>query len=132
MKGTPEKDSSANEKSQSDLFMEQQNSSGVKKKLTRRGSTTSNLGPNISLQKLQLELNIKTLYLKGAQDQSKFNILWVRGTKKIDTKTKVASNGIVKFAEKFIMKTTLEYDTVENMYAPKDVSDFIRWQRGLY
>jgi hypothetical protein len=52
MKGTPEKDSSTNDKSQSDLFMEQQNSSGLKRKLTRRGSTTSNLGPNISLQKL--------------------------------------------------------------------------------
>ena len=51
----------------------------------------------------------------------------MRGTKKIDTKTKVANNGVVKFSEKFIMKTTLEYDTVENTYAPKDVSNFVSY-----
>ena len=117
----------SNQDSSDDLFAQMQQISSSGRRSTRggrRSSVSSNLGPNIQLVKLNLELNIRSLLLKNGETGQQFNILWIRGTKKIDTKTKTLTNGQVKFGEKFIMKTTLEFDTLSDKYLPKEVSTF--------
>ena len=46
----------------------------------------------------------------------------MRGGKNIDTRTRFAKNGVVKFSEKFMMKTSLEYDHDLEKYVAKPVS----------
>lgn len=57
--------------------------------------------------------------MKEAEDTSQFSIYWIRGGKKIDTRTRPANKGVVRFGEKFMMKTTLEFDTEKKEYIPK-------------
>ena len=52
-------------------------------------------------------------------DDSKMKIILTRGVKKIDTGTKPAKSGVVRFNERFVMKTSLEYDPQEDVYTPK-------------
>lgn len=47
----------------------------------------------------------------------------MRGDKNIDTRTKAAKDGQVRFGEKFMMKTSLEFDTEQQQYVAKPVSD---------
>ena len=69
--------------------------------------------------KLSFELNIRKLFLTNAEDNSSFTILWVRGGKKIDTRTRQSKDGQTRFGEKFMMKTTLEYNVESDTYFAK-------------
>lgn len=84
----------------------------------------SNLAPNISLIKLQFEVIIRKLFLQNTPDEINFQVLWVRGGKKIDTRCKQSSDGSVKIGDKFQMKTSLEFDTLTNQFVNKPVSFF--------
>ncbi len=44
------------------------------------------------------------------EDQTPVTIYWVRGGKKIDTRTRVMQNMKAVFNERFAMKTILDYD----------------------
>ena len=77
----------------------------------------SSLNPNVQLLKISFELSIRKLVLRDAPDQVKFQVLWVRGGKKIDTRTKASQDGQVKIGDKFQMKTSLEMDTTTNLVA---------------
>ena len=46
-------------------------------------------------------------------------VLWLRGGKHIDTRTKVSADGQVKIGDKFQMKTQLEYDNSLGQFVPK-------------
>ena len=46
-------------------------------------------------------------------------VLWLRGGKHIDTRTKVSVDGQVKIGDKFQMKTQLEYDISLGQFVPK-------------
>ena len=80
------------------------------------------MDPNIQIIKVSFELNIRRLCLQNAVDDTDFTILWMRGEKKIDTKTKQAWQGQIKFSEKFMMKTNLEFNIQKNEYFSKPVS----------
>lgn len=71
----------------------------------------------MQLLKISFELSIRKLVLRDAPDQVKFQVLWVRGGKKIDTRTKASQDGQVKIGDKFQMKTSLEMDTTTNLVA---------------
>ena len=57
-------------------------------------------------------MNIKKLFLANAREGTDLTIYWMRGGKKIDTRTKQANQGMCRFNEKFMMKTSLEFDTI--------------------
>ena len=63
------------------------------------------------MHKLQFELTIRRLILKNAPDGVTFMVLWLRGGKHIDTRSKPSQDGTVKIGDKFQMKTSLEFDT---------------------
>ena len=73
---------------------------------------------------MNFELNIKSLALKNVPDDSQLTILWVRGDKNIDTRTRYSKEGRIKFNEKFMMKTSLEFDTTREIYVAKPVSRY--------
>lgn len=75
--------------------------------------------------KLNFELNIRSLALKNVPDDAQLTILWIRGDKNIDTRTRYAKDGKVKFSEKFMMKTSLEFDTELQTYVAKPVSSYL-------
>ena len=72
--------------------------------------------------KLSFELNIRRLHLESVEDGIDFTILWVRGEKKIDTRTRQSDGGQIKFSEKFMMKTNVEYNSAKDEYYAKPVS----------
>ena len=72
--------------------------------------------------KLQFEVIIRKLFLKNTPDDVNFQVLWVRGGKKIDTRCKSSADGTVKIGDKFQMKTSLEFDTLTNQFVNKPVS----------
>lgn len=65
------------------------------------------------------------MLLKNVPDDSSLTILWVRGGKNIDTNRRYAKEGTIKFKEKFMMKTSLEFDTNLAQYVAKPVSRLI-------
>ena len=97
----------------------QSQSSDRPRSSSRRSTSSSSHDPNVKILKLQFQLNIRKLYLAKAPDQCPFTLLWMRGGKKIDTQTRKSKDGQTKFGEKFMMKTTLEYNTVTDEYFTK-------------
>ena len=77
---------------------------------------------NTQTIKISLELTIRKLHLEKAEDNTDFSILWVRGEKKIDTRTRTYQYGVVTFNERFMMKTNIEYNTSTDEYSSKPVS----------
>ena len=103
-----------------DLLAKQ--SQGHEKRSARRSnrrSTTTPMNPNFQIQKLQFELTIRKLFLQNAPDGITFMVLWLRGGKHIDTRSKPSQDGTVKIGDKFQMKTSLEFDTSINQFVPK-------------
>ena len=88
----------------------------------RSNRLSGKLDPNVKQLKLSFELNIRRLNLQKAEDDTDFFIVWVRGEKKIDTKVRQAQQGQVKFSEKFMMTTKLEYDKEKEVFISKPVS----------
>ena len=90
----------------------------------RRKSTrnTVKADPNVQQVKLSFELGIRTLYLQNAKDDEDFTILWVRGEKKIDTSTRKSNRGQIKFGDKFMMKTNMEFNLETGEFFSKPVS----------
>lgn len=98
------------------LAQSSQSAQRSSRRSNRRSSVASSLNPNVQLLKLSFELSIRKLSMRDAPDQVKFQVLWVRGGKKIDTRTKLCQDGQVKIGDKFQMKTSLELDTVTNTF----------------
>ena len=90
-----------------------------RRRSNKRRSTSGSIDPNVKVLKLSFELNIRKLWLANSTDNTPFTILWVRGGKKIDTRTRQSKDGQTKFGEKFMMKTTLEYNTETDEYFAK-------------
>ena len=65
----------------------------------------------MSTRKVNITLTIRAAFIKVEQDVET-QILWMRGSKKIDTRVKVlsAEKGSASFNEKFQMKTSLDYN----------------------
>ena len=91
----------------------------LRRSSSRRSTSASSHDPHTKTLKLQFQLNIRKLYTARAPDHSQFTLLWMRGGKKIDTQTRKAKDGQTKFGEKFMMKTSLEYNTQTNEYFTK-------------
>eukprot|EP00347_Sterkiella_histriomuscorum_P001927 403370134 len=85
----------------------------------RSGSLIGNGNANGRIQKkISFELNIKSARIT-IPDQTLVTIYWVRGGKKIDTKTKPVMNNKATFNERFAMKTILDYNVFDDEYDPK-------------
>ena len=78
-----------------------------------------------SVKRIAFELNIKSCRVPSLPDQTCVCVYWVRGGKKIDTKSRFISNGRAQFNERFSMKTVLNYDDNSGEYEPKPVILYI-------
>ena len=64
------------------------NKTGVLKKSRTIDRLSIKTNRNTQTIKISLELTIRKLHLEKAEDNTDFSILWVRGEKKIDTRTR--------------------------------------------
>ena len=76
--------------------------------------------------KMTVELKISAVRLTNAEDLGEFSICWVRSSQKINTKFYKASEGRIKFGDKFMMTTNMEYDLETGKLFNKPVSTCIK------
>ena len=98
------------------LAQQSQSAQRSSRRSSRRSSVASSAlnNPNIAIMKLQFELTIRKLFIRDSPNQIEYQVLWVRGGKKIDTRIKLSQDGQVRIGDKFQMKTSLEFDTLTN------------------
>ncbi len=63
-------------------------------------------------------MTIKAVHI-NLEDTTGVQVVWARGTKKIDTRVRMVSRGKATLNEKFQMKTILEYDFSKGSFTPK-------------
>ena len=91
---------------------------------TSMGSTNSALLGDVRYQsrRFLIELNIRLLYVSDKKYFNEaFKIYWMHGKKKIDTRVAVVRSDTqtAKFADKFQMRTVLNYDEENDEYKGK-------------